>query len=106
MLLDNRNNDGATSPAACAVGERTAIYVAISFSLRRLPVPLLRSLLLLIALVSAAIAEDGPSIAAEAKDAANRLQEYLDGVAKVGGRPDFSQPPASELFGRVFNLKN
>jgi len=66
---------------------------------------LLRSLLILFALVSAALAEDGPSIAAEAKEAANRLQEYLDLVAKAGGRPDFSQPPASELFGRVFDLK-
>ena len=67
--------------------------------------PLLRSLLILFALVSAALAEDGPSIAAEAKEAANRLQEYLDWVAKAGGRPDFSQPPASDLLGQVFNLK-
>jgi len=48
-----------------------------------LPVPLLRSLLILIALVSTAIAEDGPSIAAEAKDAANRLQEHLEQIGKL-----------------------
>ena len=45
--------------------------------------PLLRSLLILIALVSTAIAEDGPSIAAEAKDAANRLQEHLEQIGKL-----------------------
>jgi hypothetical protein len=49
--------------------------------------------------------DDGASIAAEAKDAATRLQAYLDGVFKSGGRPDFSKPPASDLLGQVFNLK-
>jgi hypothetical protein len=84
------------------LNEESNVYLV---ALRTLPVLLLRSLLILFALISAALAEDGPSIAAEAKDAANRLQDYLDGVAKAGGRPDFSQPPASELFGRVFDLK-
>ena len=49
--------------------------------------------------------DDGASIAAEAKDAATRLQAYLDGVAKGGGRPDFSKPPASDLLAQAFNLK-
>jgi hypothetical protein len=49
--------------------------------------------------------DDGASIAAEAKDAATQLQAYLDGVVKGGGRPDFSKPPASDLLGQVFNLK-
>jgi hypothetical protein len=49
--------------------------------------------------------DDGASIAAEAKDAATQLQAYLDGVVKSGGRPDFSKPPASNLLGQVFNLK-
>jgi hypothetical protein len=60
-------------------------------------------------LASAAFAQtprgDGASIAAEAKDAATQLQEYLDGVLKGGVRPDFSKPPASDLLGQVFNLQ-
>jgi hypothetical protein len=49
--------------------------------------------------------DDGASFAADAKDAATQLQAYLDGVVKGGGRPDFSKPPASDLLGQVFNLK-
>jgi len=44
-------------------------------------------------------------MAAEVKDAATQLQAYLDGVLKGGGRPDFSKPPASDLWGQVFNVK-
>ena len=69
----------------------------------------LRGLLIAFALASPAFAQtphaDGASIAAEAKDAATQLQAYLDGVLKDGGRPDFSKPPASDLLGQVFNLK-
>jgi len=69
----------------------------------------LRVLLLTLALASPALAQtprdDGASIAAEAKDAATQLQVYLDGVLKGGGRPDFSKPPASDLLGQVFDLK-
>lgn len=70
-----------------------------------LAVPLFRALLLLIALSSPALAEDGSAIAAQAKDAATELQAYLDGVLKGGGRPDYTKPPASDLLGQVFNLK-
>jgi hypothetical protein len=66
---------------------------------------LFRALLLLIVLLSPAMAEDGSAMAARANDAAIQLQSYLDGVAKAGGRPDFSKPPASDLLGQVFNLK-
>lgn len=48
---------------------------------------------------------DGASIAAEATGAATQFQTYLDGVATGGGRPDLSKPPAAELLGQVFNLK-
>jgi hypothetical protein len=74
----------------------------------------LRVLLLTLALASPALAppafaktprDDGASFAAEAEDAATQLQAYLDGVLKGGGRPDFSKPPASDLLGQVFNLK-
>ena len=64
-----------------------------------------RALALLIALISPATAEISSAIAAGASDAASQLQTYLDGVAKDGGRPDFSKPPASDLLGQVFNLK-
>ena len=32
------------------------------------------------------------------------LQHHLDDVAKAGGRPDYTKPPASELFQKVFDL--
>jgi hypothetical protein len=65
---------------------------------------ILRSLLLLIALLSPAFAGDGPQGAAGAKEATQALQVYLDGVAKDGGRPDYTKPPASELFQKIFDL--
>jgi hypothetical protein len=67
--------------------------------------PILRFLLLLIALLSPAFAQDGPQGAASAKEAAQALQVYLDGVAKAGDRPDYTKPPASELFQKVFDLR-
>ena len=65
---------------------------------------ILRSLLLLVALLSPAFAQDGPQDAASAKDAVQALQHHLDDVAKAGGRPDYTKPPASELFQKVFDL--
>lgn len=67
-------------------------------------IPLFRTLLLLIALVSPAMAEDGPSLAARAGDAANRLQAHFDTIAKAGDRPDFSKPPAADLLARIVDL--
>jgi hypothetical protein len=66
--------------------------------------PILRSLLLLVALLSPAFGQDGPQGAAGAKDATQALQLYLDGVAKAGARPDYTKPPASDLFQKVFDL--
>jgi hypothetical protein len=65
----------------------------------------LRSLLLLVTLLSPALGQDGSQIAANAKDAAQALRLYLDGVSKSGGRPDYTTPPASDLFRRVFDLE-
>lgn len=48
---------------------------------------------------------DGAGLAAGAKTAADQLQLYLDDVAKAGGRPDFSKPPAAELFARIFDVQ-
>jgi hypothetical protein len=64
-----------------------------------------RALLLLAALISPASAENRPAIEAGVKDAANQLQLYLDFAAKTGRRADFSAPPVSDLFARVFDLK-
>lgn len=65
-----------------------------------------KALLLLVALQSPALAQtDGASLAAGAKTAAAQLQLYLDDVAKSGGRPDFTKPPASALFGRIFDVQ-
>lgn len=64
---------------------------------------LLQTSLLVAALVSPALAQDGPSIAAGVKDAANQMAMYLESTAKAGKRPDFSKPPISTLFGRIFD---
>jgi hypothetical protein len=65
----------------------------------------LASLLLLIAFASSALGQDGPRDAATARDAALALQLYLAAVAKSGGRPDYTKPPASDLFRHVFDMK-
>ncbi len=64
-------------------------------------------MLLLVALVSSAVAQtahyDGPALLPVIKDVANQLQLYLDYVAKSGGRPDFTTPPLSDQFNRLFD---
>jgi hypothetical protein len=67
-------------------------------------VPFFRSLLLLLALVSTARGQDGPGDAATAQNAAQAFGIYLDGVLKAGGQPDFSKPPAADLFRHVFDV--
>jgi hypothetical protein len=67
-------------------------------------VPFLRSLLLLLALVSPAFSQDGPRDAATAQDAGQAFGIYLDGVLKSGGEPDFTKPPAAELLRHIFDV--
>jgi len=67
-------------------------------------VPFLRSLLLLLALVAPAFSQDGPSDAATAQNAAQAFGIYLDGVLKSGGQPDFTKPPAIDLFRHIFDV--
>lgn len=62
-------------------------------------------MLLLIALVSPARAEDGAGLAARASAAASQLQTYLGAAAKAGRRPDFSKPPAADLVARIVDLQ-
>ncbi len=66
--------------------------------------PIVRTLLLLVALASPALAHDGASDAAAAKEAAQALRVYAEGVAKQGGRPDWARPDVAALLGRVFDL--
>ncbi len=66
--------------------------------------PLFRSLLLLLALVSAARGQDGPRDAATAQNAGQAFGIYLDGVLKAGGEPDLTKPPAADLFSHIFDV--
>ena len=64
------------------------------------------ALFLFAALQSPALAQTGgANLAADAKTAVGQLRLYLDDVAKSGARPDFTKPPASELFARVFDVE-
>ncbi len=66
--------------------------------------PFFRSLLLLLALVSAARGQDGPHDAATAQNAGQAFGIYLDGVLKAGKQPDFTKPPAADLFRHIFDV--
>jgi len=46
-----------------------------------------------------------PAFLGAVKDSANQIELYLDFAAKTGQKPDFSGPPVSNLFARVFDLK-
>jgi hypothetical protein len=66
--------------------------------------PIVRTLLTLLALASPALAQDGARDAAAARDAAQALRVYVEGVAKTGGRPDFTRPEVASLLHRVIDL--
>ncbi|TYL83943.1 hypothetical protein [Bradyrhizobium cytisi] len=71
--------------------------------------PIVRILLLLLALTSAALtwpalAQDGARDLAAARDAAKAFKVYVDGVAKKGERPDLTRPEVATLLGHIFDL--
>jgi hypothetical protein len=66
--------------------------------------PIVRILLVLLALASPALAQDGARDAAAAREAAHALRVYVEGVTKKGGRPDPTRPQVAALLGRVFDL--
>jgi hypothetical protein len=68
--------------------------------------PILRSLLLMVVLITPAFGQDGAQLAASAKDAGQGLELYLDGVSKTGQRPDYTKPPAADLFRQAFDLEH
>ena len=66
--------------------------------------PIVRILLVFLALTSPALAADGLLAAAAARDAAQAFRVYVDGVAKEGGRPDLKRPEVAAMLSRVFDL--
>ena len=66
--------------------------------------PIVRILMVLVALASPALAQDGLLAAAAARDAAQAFRLYVEGVAKKGERPDLTRPEVAALLGRVFDL--
>jgi hypothetical protein len=66
--------------------------------------PIVRILMVLLALASPAFAQDGARDAAAAKAAAQAFRVYVEGVTKTGGRPDLTRPEVAALLDRVFDL--
>jgi hypothetical protein len=66
--------------------------------------PIVRILLVLLALASPALAQDGARDAAAAREAAQAFQVYVEGVTKKGGRPDLTRPEVAALLRRIFDL--
>ncbi|HEX3709216.1 MAG TPA: hypothetical protein VHV56_04955 [Pseudolabrys sp.] len=66
--------------------------------------PIVRILLVLLALALPARAQDGARDAAAAREAAQAFRTYVQGVAKKGERPDPTRPEVAALLGRVFDL--
>ena len=66
--------------------------------------PIVRILLVFLALASPALAQDGVRDAATAKEAAQAFRVYVEGVTKTGGRPDLTRPDVAALLDRVFDL--
>ena len=65
--------------------------------------PIVRILLVLLAIASPALAQDGARDAAAAREAAQAFRVYVEGVAKKRGRPELTRPDVATLLGRVFD---
>jgi hypothetical protein len=66
--------------------------------------PIVRIFLVLLALASPALAQDGARDAAAASEAAQAFLVYVEGVTKQGGRPDLTRSDVAAMLGRVFDL--
>jgi hypothetical protein len=66
--------------------------------------PIVRILLILLALASPAFAQDGARDAAAAREAVQAFRVYVEGVTKNNGRPDLTRPEIAALLGRIFDL--
>jgi hypothetical protein len=67
--------------------------------------PIVRIFLVLLALASPALAQDGVRDAAAAREAAQAFRVYVEGVTKKAERPDLTRPEVAALLGRVFDLE-
>ena len=66
---------------------------------------IVRTLLILLALATPALAQDGARHAAAAKEAAMDFRVYMDGVTRKGERPVLTRPDVAAMLGRVFDLE-
>jgi hypothetical protein len=66
--------------------------------------PIVRILLVLLALASPALAQDGARDTAAAREAAQAFRVYVEEVTKNNGRPDLTRPEVAALLGRIFDL--
>jgi hypothetical protein len=66
--------------------------------------PIFRIFLVLLALGSPALAQDGARDAAMARAAAQNFRVYIDGVAQDAKRPDLTRPEIAALLGRIYDL--
>jgi hypothetical protein len=66
--------------------------------------PIVRILLVLLALASPALAQDGARDAAAAAAATQAFRVYIEGVTKQNGRPDLTRPEVAALLGRIFDV--
>jgi hypothetical protein len=60
--------------------------------------PIVRILLVFLALTSPALAQDGERDAAAAREAAQAFRVYVEAVTKKGGRPDLTRPGSPSCF--------
>ena len=67
--------------------------------------PIVRILLVLVALATPALAQDGARDAINAREAAMDFRVYIDGVTRKGERPDLTRPEVAAMLGRVFDLE-
>ena len=66
--------------------------------------PIVRILLILLALATPAFAHDGVRDAAVAREAAQAFKLYVDEVTQEHGRPDLKRPAVASMLGRIFDL--
>jgi hypothetical protein len=66
--------------------------------------PIVRIFLVLLALASPALAQDGARDTAVAREAAQAFRVYVEGVTKQNGRPDLTRPEVAALLDRIFDL--
>jgi hypothetical protein len=98
FATNNRHRSRAAARAA-----RTA-KTPIAVAHIEVAMPIVRIFLILLALATPALAQDGARSAAAAREAAMDFRVYVDGVTRKGERPDLTRPEVAVMLGRVFDL--